>query len=631
MRAVLAPFLEHLQADLTLSLSEEAAFTLMLHRGGVREQVTVTGDTAIAGLPVTTLGRGFTTSEIEALPVAARDFNSLATLSPGIGSMAESVRTTALSLSSAGQTGRNNTFLIDGLSIDDRRLSNVRGTLSLDAVREFMVLSNSYNAEYGQASGAIVSVLTRSGTNQYATRAFYYHRDDAWDATSGAARLVSPPETKSGLQQQIVGGTIGGPLARDRAFFFGSLEQTNRDTEQFVTSPVLQTFRPGAETRLPVLTAIHARIPSNRRQRLGRASADGSLPARSEPRHESDERSAAIRTHFARAAYRPGALQSRCRGAPQPHAGESCAERSPVSSRPPGQRIGRDEILSRLHGGEPAGHPVGESADRTEHGIRTPLADDECLHVGAAGHRRRTHDQGWRRSEPRERGGHRAGRFCRHLQLLDERAIQCGECVDVSDAIPSQRWKCGNGFPQRRLRAVRAGLVASGFTRHRQRGRAVGLCGWGRHLARPRQRRPASRPRVHTLERWPHDRAWELWPVLRRDALHHLEQCAARGRHHADALRQSRLSRSVWSEPAPARLDQRRDSKHDAARGRHADPGHRASHRGASPDAGSNRADRRSRVGARTAPDSIVRCELSGSRRSEPSASGPNPPAGPGA
>jgi hypothetical protein len=252
VRAALAPFVEYRQSDVVLRLSEETSFTLMLRLAALREQVTVRADTPIGGLPATTLGRGFTAVEIEGLPVAARDFASLATLVPGIGSMAESVRTTATGLTSAGQTGRNNTFLIDGLTIDDRRQSNLRGSLSLDAIKEFMVLSNSYNAEYGQASGAIVSVLTRSGTNQYAGRAFYYHRDDAWDATPGAARLVSPHEAKSSLQQQILGGVIGGPLARDHAFFFGSTEQTNRDTEQFVTSAVLQAFRPGADARLPV-------------------------------------------------------------------------------------------------------------------------------------------------------------------------------------------------------------------------------------------------------------------------------------------------------------------------------------------------------------------------------------------
>ena len=252
LRAALPPFADVVQSDTVLALNDEIALALTMRIGALIDRVTVAADAPIGGVPLTTVGRAFTTAEIEELPVTERDVASLASLAPGIGAMAGTMRTTAVGITAAGQNGRNNTFLIDGLSIDDNRLSNIRGTLSLDAISEFMVLSNGYSAEYGQASGAIVSLVTRSGTNQYQGRAFYYHRDDRWDATPGAAYLVSPPETKSALQQQIAGGFIGGPIRRDRVFFFASTEQTNRDTEQFVTSTVLQLFRPGAGARLPV-------------------------------------------------------------------------------------------------------------------------------------------------------------------------------------------------------------------------------------------------------------------------------------------------------------------------------------------------------------------------------------------
>ena len=252
LRVVLRPFADQVRSNLVLGLSEEAAVDVTMGLAAVSDSVTVTAEAPIGGMPLTTLGRGITTVEIEQLPVAARDFATLAVLSPGVGAMAGSMRTNATGITSAGQNGRNNTFLIDGLTIDDNRQSNIRGSLSLEAIKEFMVLSNAYSAEYGQASGAIISVLTRSGANQNSGRAFYYHRDDAWDATPGSARLVSPPETKSRLQQQIAGGFVGGPIRRDRAFYFGSIEQTGRDTEQFVTSSVLQVFRPGADARLPV-------------------------------------------------------------------------------------------------------------------------------------------------------------------------------------------------------------------------------------------------------------------------------------------------------------------------------------------------------------------------------------------
>ena len=81
---------------------------------------------------------------------------------------------------------------------------------------------------------------------------FYYHRDDAWNATSAAARLTNPPDQKSRLEQQILGGFFGGAVVRNRAFFFGSVEHTRRDSENIVTSGVLQVFRPGAPTHLPM-------------------------------------------------------------------------------------------------------------------------------------------------------------------------------------------------------------------------------------------------------------------------------------------------------------------------------------------------------------------------------------------
>ncbi len=252
LRAALPGFGDVIQSGILLGLNEEIGLTVKMRIGAVADRVAVRADVPIGGVPLTTLGRGFTPAEIDELPVAGRDVATLASLAPGIGAMAGTMRTSAAGITAAGQNGRNNTFLIDGLSIDDNRLSNIRGTLSLDAVSEFMVLSNGFSAEFGQASGAVISLLTRSGTNQYRGRAFYFHRDDRWDATPGAAYLVSPPETKSRLEQQVAGAIVGGPVRRDRMFFFASTEQTNRDTEQFVTSTILQTFRPGAATRVPV-------------------------------------------------------------------------------------------------------------------------------------------------------------------------------------------------------------------------------------------------------------------------------------------------------------------------------------------------------------------------------------------
>ena len=256
-------FAAYLLTNLTLGMGERMQQDVTLNLAAVTDTVTVRADDAVSSAPPGVLGRTFSTREIEELPSTARDFASLAVLTAGIGTMPDIARTSATGITAAGQTGRNNTFLIDGLTIDDNRTSNVRGSLSLDTIKEFMVLSNGYSAEYGQASGAIVNVLTRSGTNRLSARLFYYHRDDAWDATHGAARLASPPEAKTSLTQHLPGGFVGGPIRRDRVFYFGAVEQTNRESDQVITSEAFAVLRPGETNRLTQtsrMTQVFGRI-----------------------------------------------------------------------------------------------------------------------------------------------------------------------------------------------------------------------------------------------------------------------------------------------------------------------------------------------------------------------------------
>ena len=444
-----------------------------------------------------------------------------------------------------------------------------------------MVLSNSYNAEYGQASGAIVSVLTRSGTNQYAGRAFYYHRDDAWDATSGAARLVSPPETKSSLQQQILGGVIGGPLARDRAFFFGSTEQTNRDTEQFVTSAVLQVFRPGADARLPVesrSTLVFVRGDVNL---AGASLLTAAISARSKPRARIRRPIRSLRTHLPRAARGRHAgfnqdaavLHNHVFGAPR-------AERAQVPGRPPRQRVRRDRLLSSDARAENRpGILLGKAPD--QYRTPSPNTDGRWSNAftwvpprGAGDHMLKL---GVDASLVREAGIDPAG-FDGIFTFATNSPFNPANAATYPTRYLRNEGNATDGFSKRRLRGLRAGLLAGHATRHRERRAPLGLRRRARHLARPRQRGAAYRRGIHSIERWPHDAARKLRCLLRRDAVHHLEQCAARRRRHTDTVRQSRLPRSVRRQPAPDRLDQRRDSKHHAAGRRHADAGHRTSH-----------------------------------------------------
>ena len=267
-------------ATITLTVGEEARIETVLRVASINDAVTVNAVRVAGTEPTrTVLGRTFSEREIDALPVAGRDFTTLATLTPGVFPDLNQGGGSAPNLTgfaAAGQMGRNNAILIDGLSHDDAMPGAMRGIVSLEAVKEFVVSSNGFAAENGQASGAVVNVVTRSGSNSVAARAFYYHRDDAWDATPGSARLVVPHVEKARLEQNVFGGSAGGPVRRNRVFYFGSLEHYHRETDHIVTSPALQLFRPGEDPRLPQRT----RNPNVLGRIDGRLAQDHSLIAR---------------------------------------------------------------------------------------------------------------------------------------------------------------------------------------------------------------------------------------------------------------------------------------------------------------------------------------------------------------
>ena len=169
--AELAGFGRLVRSDLSLTVAQEVTLALTLRVAALEEAVTVTAELPLVETTRLALGTTITTNEIEELPIAGRNFATLAQLTPGVTSTAGS------GISSAGQLTRNSTFLIDGLSNDDDSVAGQRGGFSVDAIKEFIVVSNSFSAEYGESSGAIVSVVTRSGTNDVNGRGFYYHRD----------------------------------------------------------------------------------------------------------------------------------------------------------------------------------------------------------------------------------------------------------------------------------------------------------------------------------------------------------------------------------------------------------------------------------------------------------------------
>lgn len=242
IRATLQGFVNLVRSGLVLTLGQEATVNLSLRLATVAETVTVTADSPLVETTSNELARTITRTELDTLPLTNRNFANLATLSPGIAGVGGG------GVNASGQTTRSNSYIIDGTSNDDTVVNTQRGGFSLEAVREFAVITNQFNAEYGMASGAIVSVITRSGTNDLQGRVFGFHRDDSFDAQDPFSKAQG--SGKAPFSQQRFGGFLGGPMLRDRLHYFGSYEGLRENSTNVITSslvPIDQREEPATD------------------------------------------------------------------------------------------------------------------------------------------------------------------------------------------------------------------------------------------------------------------------------------------------------------------------------------------------------------------------------------------------
>jgi hypothetical protein len=231
VRVELASFAEHMRSGLTLTIGQEASINVAMKLASVAESVTVTAESPLVETTSSTIGTTISRSQLDSLPLAGRNFTALAQTAPGVTGVGGG------GVNAAGQLSRNNSFLIDGASNDDNVVAGTRGGFSLEAVREYVVMANQFAAEFGQASGVVVNVLTRSGTNNLTGRGFIFHRDDGLDAQDPFSRAQG--SGKAPFSQQRFGSFLGGPLRLDRMHFFGSYEGLRQEETSVVTSPLV--------------------------------------------------------------------------------------------------------------------------------------------------------------------------------------------------------------------------------------------------------------------------------------------------------------------------------------------------------------------------------------------------------
>jgi hypothetical protein len=233
LTATLQGFDSLLRQGITLTVGQDALVNLTMQVGSVQTQVTVTGEAPLVNTTSAGVSGVVEEKRITELPLNGRDFAQLALSQPG----ALNVRTAAAATASKGYGTRvslsgsrpmDTGWTLDGTNINSVGNFATPGSaagvvLGVDAIREFRVVTGGgYSAEYGGYSGGVVQMVTKSGTNEFHGTAFGLHRNDNFDANAWENKKGN--KKKSEFRRNQFGGSIGGPIRRDKIFFFGAYE-----------------------------------------------------------------------------------------------------------------------------------------------------------------------------------------------------------------------------------------------------------------------------------------------------------------------------------------------------------------------------------------------------------------------
>ena len=222
----------------TLEINQAQRIDVTLKVGAKSEVVEVTGDASQVEVVNPTLGASITSRPIVDLPLNGRNVLDLAILEPGV-TPHNNDDTSAGTYNIAGSRSDSVTFVLDG-GVDNNLLSNgVVYTPNPDAVQEFRILTSNYTAEYGRNAGGIVSVVTKSGSNTIHGSLFEFNRNDAYNAEAYFAKKNDLP--KDTLKRNQYGFAVGGPLKKDKLFWFASY-QGQKQTDGISRS--ISTFTP---------------------------------------------------------------------------------------------------------------------------------------------------------------------------------------------------------------------------------------------------------------------------------------------------------------------------------------------------------------------------------------------------
>jgi outer membrane receptor protein involved in Fe transport len=237
--ASLAGFSTTKRPNLQLSIGQTLTVDVNMKVSGAQEEVTVTAEAPIIEPARTHQATTVGAVAVANLPVNGRNFIDFVLTTPGV-----TRDTRGGDISFAGQRGVLNSIVIDGADNNNTFFGQALGRtgsgrapyqFSQDAVAEFQVNRNAYSAEYGRAGGAVINVVTKSGTNDFHGSAFEFFRDKSLNANTWANKVATPIRPRGAFRINQFGGSLGGPIQKDKAFFFLSYDGQRRQIPNTIT------------------------------------------------------------------------------------------------------------------------------------------------------------------------------------------------------------------------------------------------------------------------------------------------------------------------------------------------------------------------------------------------------------
>lgn len=221
-----------------LGVGEAVTITFTMKVASLQESLTVTGEAPLIDTKKSELTGHVNPEQVQSLPLNGRNWLDLVSMVPGARGNLGDIR--------AGSSGSDAArYQMDGLSVTGQGTGGETQSYSQEVVAEVQVLTNRYDAEYGRVTGAVVNAVTKAGSNTMHGSGYYYLRDDKMNAANWLTRAVTP------LHQVQPGITVGGPIVKDKAFFFGGYEYQKADITNRPTTgnPLLDVNVDAPQTR----------------------------------------------------------------------------------------------------------------------------------------------------------------------------------------------------------------------------------------------------------------------------------------------------------------------------------------------------------------------------------------------